>query len=102
MTVKSKSKGPRTVYRCSGCGHVESRWLGRCPACQEFSTLIEEVTAGAPPRPGAALVADGAAPIAVTDVAEFDARDRVSTGPRRARSRARRRAGARRGGAARR
>ena len=80
MTVKSKSKGPRTVYRCSGCGHVESRWLGRCPACQEFSTLIEEVIAGAPPRPGAALVADGAAPIAVTEVAEFDARDRVSTG----------------------
>ncbi|MBA3820987.1 MAG: hypothetical protein H0X17_19025, partial [Deltaproteobacteria bacterium] len=25
----------RTSYRCQGCGHVETRWLGRCPACQE-------------------------------------------------------------------
>ncbi|MBK7193776.1 MAG: DNA repair protein RadA [Myxococcales bacterium] len=78
--MKSKSKGPRTIYRCGGCGHVESRWLGRCPACQEFGSLIEEVAGGEPPRAGSALVADGAAPIAVTEVAELDARHRVPTG----------------------
>ncbi len=78
--MKSKSKGPRTIYRCGGCGHVESRWLGRCPACQEFGSLIEEVAGGPPPRAGSALVADGAAPVAVTDVAELDARHRVATG----------------------
>lgn len=78
--MKSKSKGPRTIHRCSGCGHVESRWLGRCPACNEFGTLVEEVAGGEPPRAGAALVSDGAAPIAATAVAELDARHRVSTG----------------------
>ncbi|MBL8620514.1 MAG: DNA repair protein RadA [Myxococcales bacterium] len=78
--MKSKSKGPRTIYRCGGCGHVESRWLGRCPACQEFGSLIEEVAGGEPPRAGSALVADGAAPVAVTEVAELDARHRVATG----------------------
>ncbi len=78
--MKSKAKGPRTIYRCGGCGHVESRWLGRCPACQEFGSLVEEVAGGEPPRPGSALVADGAAPVAVADVAELDARHRVATG----------------------
>ncbi len=80
MTKLGKAKGPRTVHRCSGCGHVETRWLGRCPACAEFGTLIEELESREPPRPGSALVSDGAAPIAATDVAELDARHRVSTG----------------------
>ena len=80
MAGKSKSKGPRTVYRCGGCGHLEPRWLGRCPACQEFGSLVEELAAGAPPRAGSALAADGAAPVSITEVAELDARHRVSTG----------------------
>ncbi|MCL2763495.1 MAG: DNA repair protein RadA, partial [Treponema sp.] len=29
------------VYRCSGCGHEEPKWLGRCPECGEWNTLIE-------------------------------------------------------------
>ena len=29
------------VYRCSSCGHEEPKWLGRCPECGEWNTLIE-------------------------------------------------------------
>ncbi len=29
------------VYRCSACGHVEPKWLGRCPACGEWNSLKE-------------------------------------------------------------
>jgi DNA repair protein RadA/Sms len=29
------------VYRCSSCGHEEPKWLGRCPDCGEWNTLIE-------------------------------------------------------------
>jgi DNA repair protein RadA/Sms len=29
------------VYRCSACGHEEPKWLGRCPECGEWNTLIE-------------------------------------------------------------
>ena len=36
-------KVSRTVYRCQSCGHAETRWLGRCPECQEWSSLVEEV-----------------------------------------------------------
>ena len=32
-----------TVYRCTECGHAEPKWAGRCPACNEWSSLTEEV-----------------------------------------------------------
>jgi DNA repair protein RadA/Sms len=29
------------VFKCSNCGHEEPKWLGRCPECGEWNTLIE-------------------------------------------------------------
>jgi DNA repair protein RadA/Sms len=34
-------KPPKFIYRCSGCGHEEPKWLGRCPECGEWNTLVE-------------------------------------------------------------
>jgi len=31
------------IYKCSSCGHEEPKWLGRCPECGEWNTLIEAV-----------------------------------------------------------
>jgi DNA repair protein RadA/Sms len=33
---------PRTVYTCQSCGAQAARWLGRCPSCEEWNTLVEE------------------------------------------------------------
>ena len=41
--AKLKAVRPRAIYRCQGCGHLELKWLGRCPSCQEWSTLVEEI-----------------------------------------------------------
>ena len=30
---------PRTSHVCTGCGHEEPRWHGRCPGCAEWNTL---------------------------------------------------------------
>lgn len=38
---------PKTVYACSECGHSSPKWLGRCPGCGAWSTLVEEVRASA-------------------------------------------------------
>ncbi len=35
----------RTVYRCTSCAHVAPKWLGRCPACGTWETMVEEVEA---------------------------------------------------------
>ena len=37
----------RSVYACTECGAQQPRWLGRCPECGAWSTLVEEVGAGA-------------------------------------------------------
>ncbi|MFP3042878.1 DNA repair protein RadA [Treponema primitia] len=35
------------IFKCTGCGHEEPKWLGRCPECGEWNTLIETpVSAG--------------------------------------------------------
>jgi DNA repair protein RadA/Sms len=34
------------VFRCSACGHEEPKWLGRCPECGEWNTLIETACVG--------------------------------------------------------
>lgn len=33
----------KTVFRCQQCGHVSPKWLGRCPDCQSWHSLVEEV-----------------------------------------------------------
>jgi DNA repair protein RadA/Sms len=38
-------KTRKFVYRCSSCGHEEPKWLGRCPECGEWNTLIETARA---------------------------------------------------------
>jgi DNA repair protein RadA/Sms len=32
----------RSVYACTQCGAQHPRWLGRCPECGDWNTLVEE------------------------------------------------------------
>jgi len=36
---------PRTVYICSACGAESSQWFGKCPSCNTYGTLEEQVVA---------------------------------------------------------
>jgi len=33
----------KTKYVCQNCGYSTPRWIGRCPDCDEWNTLIEEI-----------------------------------------------------------
>lgn len=37
----------KTQYVCQACGHVEVKWMGRCPGCGAWSTLVEETVSKA-------------------------------------------------------
>jgi len=80
---------PRSAYVCTECGTQQPRWLGRCPGCGAWETLVEEPlgdgaeAAGGDlialdPAPGAgkalplAEVDVDAAPRAVTGIPELD------------------------------
>ena len=30
-------------YTCQNCGYISSKWLGRCPECDSWNSLVEEV-----------------------------------------------------------
>ena len=33
----------KSTYFCQSCGNQSSKWLGKCPACNEWNTFVEEV-----------------------------------------------------------
>lgn len=33
----------KTAFFCQNCGAQSSRWMGKCPSCGEWNTLVEEV-----------------------------------------------------------
>lgn len=73
---------PRTSFRCSNCDNTVSKWMGRCPQCSEFNTLVEEASAG--PAPGMKTSTQGERPRRpaqrITDVHQSAAPTRLSTG----------------------
>ena len=38
----------KASYVCQACGAVHPRWMGRCDACGEWNSVIEEVSSSAP------------------------------------------------------
>ncbi len=37
----------KTLFSCTDCGGTSPRWLGRCPHCEAWNTLVETVAEGA-------------------------------------------------------
>ncbi|HEU0227659.1 MAG TPA: DNA repair protein RadA, partial [Arachidicoccus soli] len=33
----------KTAFFCNNCGYESAKWLGKCPACSEWNTFVEEV-----------------------------------------------------------
>jgi DNA repair protein RadA/Sms len=63
-------------HACSECGYTTGKWLGRCPSCASWGSLVEERIA-ATPRAG--KVSTARPLLRLVDVEATDA-DRISTG----------------------
>ena len=37
----------KSIYTCSECGGTSAKWLGKCPNCEAWNTLVESVAEGA-------------------------------------------------------
>ncbi|MGY1732621.1 DNA repair protein RadA [Geodermatophilus sp. SYSU D01045] len=81
--MPSGVKPARPAHRCTECGFSSAKWMGKCPECQAWGTLVEvgpaapalrSVAAGpvtAPARPIAQVQLDGARAVP-TGIPEFD------------------------------
>jgi DNA repair protein RadA/Sms len=47
----------KTRFVCGECGHESLRWMGKCPGCGEWNTMVEELNlpSGAPGTPTGSL-----------------------------------------------
>ena len=36
------SKGQNTIFICQSCGYQSRKWLGKCPECGDWKSLVEE------------------------------------------------------------
>ena len=32
---------PKSIWYCTNCGNESPKWMGRCPACGEWNTMVE-------------------------------------------------------------
>lgn len=49
----------KSVFFCSNCGAESPKWVGKCPACGEWNTFVEETVAAKPKKSQGYLPADG-------------------------------------------
>ena len=33
----------KTSYFCQSCGYQSAKWLGKCPSCESWNTIVEEI-----------------------------------------------------------
>jgi DNA repair protein RadA/Sms len=49
----------KTIYACQECGAQSQKWLGRCPECQAWNSLVEETSVPVVAGAGAAAASAG-------------------------------------------
>jgi DNA repair protein RadA/Sms len=62
-------------FTCAECGTTSGRWLGKCPGCGAFGTLVEELH-GSSAEPSRAAAST---PVPIAEVSAAEA-DRITTG----------------------
>ena len=70
----------KTLFTCSECGGTSHRWLGKCPSCNAWNTMVESSAASSEPAKNRFASLTAAAPVlALCDIEATDF-DRTPTG----------------------
>jgi DNA repair protein RadA/Sms len=70
----------KTIYTCGECGGTCPKWLGKCPHCQAWNTLVEGMAESAAPTKNRFASLTASAPVqALSDIEATDV-DRTPTG----------------------
>ncbi len=68
----------KTVFVCSNCGNESAKWMGKCYACGEWNTFVEQNIAPAPTKT-VSSISSSAKPVTVNSV-DITSEIRFSTG----------------------
>jgi len=76
---RSLGVGERSRFLCQGCGFVSPKWLGRCPDCGSWNSLVEEIAVAPRAAGSRAAVDPDAVPLPLDRISATDA-PRIPTG----------------------
>lgn len=62
----------KTAFCCQQCGYDSPKWLGRCPGCGAWNTMVEETVRTEPVRGGPGGLAGGRPPVPIAEVEVAD------------------------------
>jgi len=69
----------KTVFFCQTCGYQSAKWLGRCPACNEWNSLVEETLQSSQSGKGISIGKEsGSIPISINKI-ETEQEERIKT-----------------------
>lgn len=74
MATKTK-----TVWYCTSCGNESPKWMGRCPACGEWNTMVEEPKEAKASKATVASTGEKRKAVRLSDI-DSTAESRVSLG----------------------
>ena len=83
MVIKVAKGKNGTVFFCQECGYESAKWMGQCPGCKAWNSMVEERVvsggkkAGSSARPGQA--GEKAEPARLSQVS-MEKEDRIGTG----------------------
>ena len=66
------------MFFCQNCGHKSSKWLGKCPSCNEWNQFVEEEVETVD-HAVSSEIPFNEAPVAIEDIVS-DEKERISTG----------------------
>lgn len=70
----------KTHFVCQKCGYQTFKWLGKCPGCQEWNTLMEEVISDESISEGNRFFLNSeASPVPISEIISEE-KDRIKTG----------------------
>ena len=71
----------KTVFFCTECGYDSPKWMGKCPSCGAWNTMVEEVVRAEPTRASATPASSGkeSRPVPLSGITQ-DEEERVLTG----------------------
>ncbi|RHR57627.1 DNA repair protein RadA [Clostridium sp. AF18-27] len=80
------AKARTTAFFCSECGYESSKWMGQCPACKAWNTMVEEPIAKSSPSgassslgAGRRSLAPAVKPALLSEI-DLQEQDRIPTG----------------------
>lgn len=70
----------KAIYICSECGYQTQKWMGKCPGCNQWSTLVETLVDEPDKKTSAKVIKTATRPVKKINDITYENEERCNTG----------------------